>query len=52
MTDYVDAGEAVAHRQLSAVRQEAPPTGTVMGLLSASHCSSVCGPKPVEMVRR
>ena len=27
MTDYVDAGEAVAHRQLSAVRQEAPPTG-------------------------
>ena len=29
MTDYVDAGEAVAHRQLSAVRQEAPATGNV-----------------------
>jgi alcohol dehydrogenase (cytochrome c) len=29
MTDYVDAGEAVAHRSLSAVKQQAPATGNV-----------------------
>jgi alcohol dehydrogenase (cytochrome c) len=29
MTDYVDAGEAVPHKTLSAVKGEAPPTGDV-----------------------
>jgi alcohol dehydrogenase (cytochrome c) len=29
MTDYVDAGEAVAHRTLSAVKGQAPATGNV-----------------------